>query len=393
MSRYPMVKMGRFLTHRKEFITIDDFQEYKRARVKLHGKGIVLRDIVEGAALRTKKQQVARADEFLVAEIDAKVGGFGVVPPELDGAIVSSHYFLFEIDNTICLPEWLDWYARGDFLKAQVPARGSTNYAAIRPRHVLEFEIPLPPLEEQRRIVARIEALAGKITAARQLRQEAVEDAKDLLETSIQAHFDDIKSANYTMLKELATKIGSGSTPRGGRANYQDKGIPFIRSLNVRMRRFQWDGIVFISPTIHNKMAGTKVFPGDVLLNITGASIGRVACVPDSLVDGNVNQHVAIIRPTDALHPRFLMYWLSQPKVQKFINEEQKGATRQGFTKRQIEQLKIPDVPLSTQRRIVAYLDELQAKVDALRALQAETQAELESLLPSVLDRAFKGAL
>src|SRR5690242_17414606 len=96
---WPKVPLGRVLKHRSEFITIDDTQTYMRCRVQLHAQGIVLRDKVEGAALKTKSQQLCRSGDFLVAEIDAKVGGFGIVPPELDGAIVSSHYFLFEIDE------------------------------------------------------------------------------------------------------------------------------------------------------------------------------------------------------------------------------------------------------------------------------------------------------
>src|SRR5690349_2621649 len=102
-----IAKFAEFLRHRKQFIRIDDFEVYKRARVQLHWKGIVIRDQVEGAAVKTRAQQVARAGELLVAEIDAKVGGIGIVPLEVDGAIVSSHYFLFEIDEQKCLRSWL----------------------------------------------------------------------------------------------------------------------------------------------------------------------------------------------------------------------------------------------------------------------------------------------
>ena len=128
-------------------------------------------------------------------------------------------------------------------------------------------------------------------------------------------------------------------------------------------------------------------------MNITGASIGRVACVPDDLKEANINQHVAIIRPTQELHPRYLMYWLSQPKIQEFINSEQKGATRQGFTKQQIEKFNVLLLPLDEQHRIVAYLDSLQQKVDELRGLQAATQQELDALTPSILAKAFAGEL
>ncbi len=175
---WPIVPLGQAIRHRKEFITIDDLAEYKRCRVQLHAKGIVLRDIVTGAAIRTKKQQVCRAGEFLVAEIDAKVGGFGIVPDDLDGAIVSSHYFLYEIDEQQLERHFLDYYVRTRSFRDQVEAQGSTNYAAIRPQHVLEYTIPLPPLAEQQRIVALLDALAARIEEAKGLRAQAVTEVE-----------------------------------------------------------------------------------------------------------------------------------------------------------------------------------------------------------------------
>ncbi len=84
--------LGDVVAHRKQFINIDDTATYRRPRVQLHAQGIVLRDELPGALIKTKTQQLCRAGELLVAEIDAKVGGFGIVPEGLDGAIVSSHY-------------------------------------------------------------------------------------------------------------------------------------------------------------------------------------------------------------------------------------------------------------------------------------------------------------
>jgi restriction endonuclease S subunit len=143
---WPKVRLGEVLRHRKEFITIDDVTNYKRPRVQLHVQGIVLRDQVPGALIKTKKQQACRAGEFLVAEIDAKVGGFGIVPESLNGSIVSSHYFLFVVDESKLNLRFLDYFIRTPTLREQVAAQGSTNYAAIRPAHVLGYEIPLPPL-------------------------------------------------------------------------------------------------------------------------------------------------------------------------------------------------------------------------------------------------------
>lgn len=112
MSTWPTVALASAIQYRKEFIQIDDLANYKRCRVQLHAQGIVLRDIVSGVEIKTKKQQVCNSGEFLVAEIDAKVGGFGIVPEGLDQAIVSSHYFLFGIDQTKLDQQFLDFYIR-----------------------------------------------------------------------------------------------------------------------------------------------------------------------------------------------------------------------------------------------------------------------------------------
>lgn len=162
MRAWPIVSLAEVLRHRKEFITIDDTQQYKRCRVQLHAKGVLLRDTVSGTDIKTKKQQVCRAGEFLVAEIDAKIGGFGLVPDALEGAVVSSHYFLFEINEALLDKRYLDHYCRTERFSAQVEAQGSTNYAAIRPTDVLTYTIPLPPLAEQQTLVALFDALAEK---------------------------------------------------------------------------------------------------------------------------------------------------------------------------------------------------------------------------------------
>ena len=98
-NQWPLVSLGEVVKHRKEFIVVDDLKEYKRCRVQSYAKGVVERDTIPGSLIKTKKQQVCRTGEFLVAEIDAKVGGYGIVPEELDKAIVSSHYFLFGVNE------------------------------------------------------------------------------------------------------------------------------------------------------------------------------------------------------------------------------------------------------------------------------------------------------
>lgn len=153
MELYPL---SDFIDYQNEFTTIDDSQEYKRVTAKLHRKGLVLRDVVKGLEIKTKRQQVCRANQLLVAEIDAKVGGYGMVPKELEGAIVSSHYFLFNLKVAKLLPEYLGYVLKTDDFFSQINAQGSTNYAAIRPRDVLKIKVPYCSVDLQKKIAVKL---------------------------------------------------------------------------------------------------------------------------------------------------------------------------------------------------------------------------------------------
>lgn len=192
-------------------------------------------------------------------------------------------------------------------------------------------------------------------------------------------------TVNWTVLGEHVTKVGSGSTPRGGEAVYQRSGVPLIRSQNVHMNRFEMEGLVYIAPEQDEQMKQTRVHQDDVLLNITGASIGRVCVVPDAICPANVNQHVCIIRSDGSIEPAFLAYYLSTPSFQRFIQDNQSGATRQALTKEAIEDFRIPFPSLPEQQRIAAILD----KADRLRRLRRYALDLGETYLQSVFLEMF----
>ena len=188
-------------------------------------------------------------------------------------------------------------------------------------------------------------------------------------------------------LKSLATKIGSGATPAGGRESYFSKGIPLIRSMNVHFRGFDRTGLVFLSDEQADELSNVTVQANDVLLNITGASIGRVTIAPNEMAGARVNQHVTIIRPTSELFPRFLSMFLASPSVQRMIDDIQVGATRQALTKGMIEQFAVPLPPLAEQKRIVAKVDELMALCDRLALQQQERETRHAALARASLAR------
>lgn len=392
------VPLAQVMTQRKGFIEIDDTQRYKRCRVQLHAKGVELRDVVGGSEIKTKRQQVCRAGEFLVAEIDAKVGGFGMVSEALAGAIVSSHYFLFAVDEAMLDRRFLDYFIRTPTFREQVTAQGSTNYAAIRPADVLSYVMPLPPLPEQRRIVARIDELAAKIEEAKGLRREAVEEAERLMAAGEASIWPIQSLQDAPQLNEVTVYLARGRQSEQGVSNHY-----LIKTQHVQMGSYVKTNMT-LAPYIASKVAPEAIAQDkDVLIACSAAGcLGRVAFYTDTGHASSTDTHVAIVRAnTTKTTPEYLYTYLKSATGQVQIRSRERGDwTREkvGFrlTELNLADLKKVPVPLPStdeQSRIVTYLDSLQGKVDALKALQAETAAELAAVLPSVLDRAFSGRL
>ncbi len=173
-----------------------------------------------------------------------------------------------------------------------------------------------------------------------------------------------------TKLKHVVSKIGSGVTPRGGSEAYQDSGIPLLRSQNIHFDGLRLDDVAFISEEIHDDMSNSKVKSGDVLLNITGASIGRCFYWPDGNQEANVNQHVCIVRPSEKADTRFIYNFLCSGIGQFQIDYCQNGANREGLSNEQLGGFFFPLPPLPEQKAIAAYLDDKTTKID--RLLQAK---------------------
>ncbi|MET8383229.1 restriction endonuclease subunit S [Streptosporangium canum] len=177
-------------------------------------------------------------------------------------------------------------------------------------------------------------------------------------------------------VKTVATKIGSGKTPSGGAESYHETGIVFLRSQNIHFDGLRLDDVAYIDDETHREMRASQVHDGDVLLNITGASLGRVAYVPPGFGEANVNQHVCIIRPRCDIDPRFLAYALSALNVQEQIFSLQVGGNRDGLNFEQVGNLELRLPDLEEQRRIANFLDSEVARIDQLLATR-KSQIEL----------------
>jgi type I restriction enzyme S subunit len=185
----------------------------------------------------------------------------------------------------------------------------------------------------------------------------------------------------WVRLGELVSKLGSGSTPRGGKSAYVNEGIPFLRSQNVWNDGLRLDDVAYIPEETHKKMEATKVAAKDILLNITGASLGRTSLVPDDFEEANVSQHVTIIRCIQPDQRRFIHFLLQSPYCQRMIWTRQVGMAREGLSKKVLELFEVPLPPLPEQHRIVKRIDQLMALCDTLeQQIDAATGKQTELL-------------
>jgi type I restriction enzyme S subunit len=166
-------------------------------------------------------------------------------------------------------------------------------------------------------------------------------------------------------LGDITSKIGSGSTPRGGSKAYTEDGVIFIRSQNVNNNQLILENIVYIPQETHIKMSGSKVVANDILLNITGASIGRSCVVPSNFNEGNVNQHVCIIR-SQSHDPLFIQSFLSSKKGQNAIQSKQTGSGREGINFQAIRSIDFDLPTKEEQTKIATFLSAVDTKIDEL---------------------------
>ena len=277
----------------------------------------------------------------------------------------------------------------------------------ITNKNLNSFSFPFPDSEFERKKIAKvlstvdqkIDLIDLKITETQKLKtglmqklfSEGVGVQDENGEWQPHAEFQESplglvpKSWKVSKLGDYALKIGSGVTPKGGSKAYVEKGIPLLRSQNVLFGKFKLDDVAFITDEQHEKMKGSKLQARDVLLNITGASIGRCAVLPSNFEEGNVNQHVCIIRTKDDLEPEFCGIFLNSYLGQKQIWSLQAGGNREGLNFQQIRSFHIPIISQDEQKAIFDICSTVDEKLALLEKQKAETQQLKKGLMQKLL--------
>ncbi len=336
--------------------------------------------------------------DCLISRLPDPVGRACIIPNIGERTITAVDCTIVRFKKDFVYPDFFKYYSQSKNYISHVDkmCTGATRKRISR-QNLGKVEILVPPLPEQKRIVAILNEAFEGIDRAIALAEKNLVNARELFESYLNAIFTQ-KNDEWVerKLAKVASKIGSGATPRGGQDAYKTEGISLIRSLNVHDRRFKIKDLAFIDDEQAEKLANVVVEEGDVLLNITGASIARSCVAPSEYLPARVNQHVSIIRPDpNQISCRFLNYLItSKPYKEKLLfTGDKAGATRQALTKAQIQDFSIHFPSIDEQKIIVEKLDLLEVETQRLEAVYRQKIAALKELKQSILQKAFTGEL
>jgi len=302
-------------------------------------------------------------------------------------------------DQSKLLPEYLYANLNGRYEEIRkITGDGGNDRRGLNMPLIRKISFPLAPIEEQKRIIEFLDKTFAEIDQTIENTEKNLANTQELFESYLNNVFSG-EHADWIAEKliSITSKIGSGSTPKGGSASYKKQGISLIRSLNVYDRWFKEDKLAFIDDVQAKKLSNVVIEENDVLFNITGASIARCCIVPDQYLPARVNQHVSILRAnSDRVNSDFLCYLMTS----RFYKDkllgigEEGGSTRQAITKKQLQEL-IISYPESIQQQneIVVKLDRIQEISKKLEKKYMLKLKSLQELKQSILQKAFSGEL
>lgn len=258
-----------------------------------------------------------------------------------------------------------------------------------------DIYVPLPSYEEQQKIAEILSTVDSQIDYTDKLIEKTKELKKGLMQRLLtkgigHKEFKMTEIGEIPMeweireISDITSFIGSGVTPKGGEKVYVNEGVSFIRSQNVLVNKLSTEDIAHISEEVNNKMKRTEVFEGDLLLNITGASIGRCALVPGEFGKGNVNQHVCILRLNQGCD-KYLIQVMNSSYIKNQIDSFNGGSSREGLNFQQVKKLQVQYPPVKEQEQIAKILSSVDIEIEGYENKKNKLEKLKEGLMQQLL--------
>jgi len=327
---WPLTPLGEILEKSEEWIDVNPEKRYKQITVKIWGKGVVEHNEITGAEIAGSKRLKVKAGEFIVSRIDARHGAFGLIPEFLEGAIVTNDFPVFRPKQGQILPKYIDWMSKTrSFVDLCVAAsEGTTNRVRLKEDRFLSMQIPLPPPDEQRRIVARIEELAAKVDEARGLRRQSVEEAKKLYSAFLSSVMEPHGEAwKQETVADVIVNIDAGWSPMCDDfpAKISEWGV--LKTTSVQWCEFRPNENKALPLSLTPRPELT-IQEGDVLVTRAGPRkrVGVVAAVRKTEPFLTISDKLIRIRPDNSkIDYRFLELSLASPFSQQHLVQRKTG--------------------------------------------------------------------
>lgn len=331
--------------------------------------------------------------DVLVARLPDPLGRACIYPGGERKAVTAVDVCIIRTNRTKYNNTWLMHLINSPSFRKEINKfQSGTTRKRISKKNLAAIHFAAPDKKVQDAIADCIETqftrLDAAVKALKAIKNKLAAYRKSVLKTAF-----DLGNVSNMTISDISSFIGSGITPKGSKKHYRGEGIPFIRSQNIYPFKFVTEGLVYVEPNLHKEMGRTHTMRGDVLLNITGASIGRCAVIPESLDQANVNQHVCIIRTQNNVVPQYLCAFLNSPQGQNQIMTSQGGVTRQGLNYQQIRkiQLSLPSVP--EQKKIIDEVESRFSVIDKVEEVVDASLAKADTLRKAILKAAFEEKL
>lgn len=395
--------MGDVLRRAERFEARDDAKEYQFAGTYSFARGLFLAERKLGASFGLPKIQVLRKSDFVYCKIMAWEGAFGLVPSGLDGTYLSGAFVAYEIDRKELEPRFLDYYFKRPAHWQDIGRQSTGTNVRRQSLHPSQFEtaeIRLPPLDEQRRIVARIDAIAGKVDEARRLRGETEQEAAFVVASLTTRIFDKLLRGHIAPIRSLGPgginpiQIG----PFGAQlhsSEFTPSGVPVLNVGNVWPQGIRTDRVSYVSREKATRLSRYAVQTGDLLFARSGATLGKVCLVPEECNGWLMSGHLFRVRfDRSRISNRFAFISLRDARqVQDRLFGQVRGATRPGYNTTLLGNIEIPVPPIEIQQHIVEEVDAMQDELNRLTDEHRQTSKAMAALVPAVLDRAFSGGI
>ena len=369
---------GAFLTRSHDRIESQPDQVYKQVTARLWGRGLRLRGEVYGSKIAARRQVRVKKNQFLLSRIDARHGAFGLVPADLEGALVSGDFPAFDVDRSQTHPRYLEWYSKtnGFVDLCRRASEGSTNRVRLKEEKFLAMEMPLPSLDEQQHIVARLDRAAMLIEERRHALAATEREISALLRKAFDKATED---ADYLPMEQAAPLVRRPVDVQ------PDESYPELGVRSFGRGTFHKPALVGSQLTWQRLF---RIHEGDLVFSNIKAWEGAFA-VAEPEDDNRVGSHryLTCVATPGLTTARFICYYLQTPEGSEKISTASPGSADRNRTLglKKLAAITVLVPSLEKQR----WFDHMQAKVQELRKAHAETSGELDTLIPAMLHEVF----